>query len=95
VRKWGLLLGGLLVWTVDFFLLYAIASLFPGEEVARLLALLVTVAALAANAWIMWIAWAITHSADEVDRWAARVGLGGGAISFVSVLWQGFPAVLS
>jgi hypothetical protein len=96
VRKWGLLLGGMLVWAADFFLLYAIASIFPGTILSRVLALVVTLAALAANAWIIRFAWKLIHFApDEVDRWIARTGFGVALVSFVSVLWQGLPAVLN
>jgi hypothetical protein len=96
MRKWGLLLGGLLVWTADFFLLYGIVSIFPGTVLARVLALVVTAAALAANAWIIRFAWKLIHSApDEVDRWIARTGFGVALVSFVSVLWQGLPAIVN
>ncbi|HUG46619.1 MAG TPA: hypothetical protein VMK31_08955 [Sphingomicrobium sp.] len=95
--KWGLLLGGLIVWAVDFFALYAIASILPGTSfVARALAIVVTLAALAADAWLIRFAWKAAGSAgDEVDGWIARTGLAGAALSFVSVLWQGFPAILA
>jgi hypothetical protein len=96
VRKWGLLLGGLLIWTAQFFLLYGIVSVFPGTTLARLLAIAVTIAALAACVWIIFFAWKVVHSAaDEVDRWIGRTGLAVALISLVSILWQGLPAVLN
>jgi hypothetical protein len=96
VRKWGLLLGGLLVWTAQFFLLYGIVSIFPGTMLARILAIAVTIAALAACAWIILFAWKLIHSThDEVDRWIARTGFAVALISLVSILWQGLPAILN
>jgi hypothetical protein len=96
VRKWGLLLGGLLVWAAQFFLLYGIVSIFPGTMLARILAIAVTIAALAACGWIIFYAWKIMHSApDEVDRWIARSGFAVALISLVSIIWQGLPAVLN
>ena len=95
IRSWGLLLGGLLVWAADFFLLYAIASIFLDTRIAQVLALLVTLAALAANGLLFLLNWRQVRSPDsDYDGWIARIGLLGAAISALAVLWQGFPAIL-
>jgi hypothetical protein len=96
MRKWGLLLGGLLVWTAQFFLLYGIVSIFPGTILARILSIVATIAAIAAVAWLIWYAWkSIQSSPDEVDGWIARTGFAVALLSLVSVIWQGLPAVLN
>jgi hypothetical protein len=97
VGKWSLLLGGLTIWAVHFFLIYAFASIFPGSRIANILALIVTVPALAANAALWWIAWtgASIADADELDRWVLNVAAVGAALSFIAVLWQVLPAVMS
>ena len=96
MRTWALLLGGLLVWAADFFLLYGIASIFLTTPIARILSVLVTLAALAADAWLIWLSWRRYRSpADEYDRWIGWIALLGASISAVAVFWQGFPAILS
>jgi hypothetical protein len=96
MRKWGLLLGGLLVWTAQFFLLYGIVSIFPGTMLARVLAIAVTIPAIAACAWLIWFTWKVIDTApDEVDRWIARTGFGVALLALVAVIWQGLPAVLN
>jgi hypothetical protein len=95
MRTWGLMLGGLLVWTADFFLLYGIASIFLTTPIARILAIIVTVGAVAANLWLMSLSWKRYSSpASDLERWAAWIGLLGAAVSAVAVVWQGLPAIL-
>lgn len=96
MRTWALLLGGLIVWAADFFLLYAIASIFLTSPTARILAVIVTLAALAADAWLMLRSWKRYNSpADDYGRWIAWIALLGAGISAIAVLWQGFPAILA
>ena len=94
MRVWLFLLGGVLVWAADFFLLYGIVSIFLMTPLSRGLALAVTVAAVAADAWLFWRSWRWQASADDdYDRWLARMALLVAAISAIAVLWQGFPAI--
>ena len=95
MRHWGILFGGLLVWAADFFLLYGIASIFLTTPLARVLTVVVTLAALGADAWLMLLSWK-RYSAPEsdYDRWIAWIGLLGASISAVAVVWQAFPAAL-
>lgn len=93
MRGWALLLGGLIVWTVHFFTLYAIASIFLTTTLSRLLAGVVTLACLAADALLL------RHGlrgrqADGFDGWMHRVAALVAGLSFVAVLWQGLPALL-
>lgn len=94
MRAWLFLFGGVLVWAADFFLLYAIVSIFLTSPLSRALALVVTVAAVAANAWIIWRSW-VREPNDDYEQWLARMALLGAAISTVAVIWQGFPAILA
>lgn len=94
MRVWLLLLGGVLVWAADFFLLYTIASVFLTTPFARLLTVIVTVAALAADAWLLATNWRRSRQCDGYDAWLSMMGSLTAAISAVAVAWQGFPAVL-
>lgn len=96
MRKWALLLGGLLIWAAHFFLLYAFASIFPGSDTARWLTIAVTLPALAADVTILWLAavsW-VERRPDELDRWILEVGATGAALSLIAVVWQALPAIL-
>ena len=94
MRIWALLLGGLIVWAADFFLLYGIASIFLDTPIARILAVVVTLAALGADSWLIVLNWKrYSAPADDYERWLAWIGFLGAAISAVAVLWQGFPAL--
>ena len=96
MRAWAFILGGLIVWTVQFFGLYAIASIFPGLTVARVLAIALTLAAILANIWLFRRAARILKAdgPEEVNRWKAIMAALTAATSLVAVLWQGLPAVL-
>ena len=54
MRAWALLLGGLIVWTVHFFTLYTIGSIFLTTPLARLLTILVTAACLIADLLLLF-----------------------------------------
>ena len=92
MRSWLLLLGGLIVWAAHFFMLYGIASIWPGDPVARLLTGAVTLVAVAADAFLLRL---VVHDRkrDELDQWVREVAIAGAAISLVAVLWQGLPAI--
>lgn len=93
MKHWLALLGALGVWAGHFFLLYAFASVFPGQPLARVLTALATLVALAANGSIFWIA-ARRGGRDSFDRWAGRIACAGALLSGVAVLWQGLPALI-
>ena len=95
MRSWALLLGGLLVWAADFFLLYAIASIFLDTMTARVLSVLVTLAALAADAALIMVSWRRYNAPpDDYGRWIAWIGFLGAILSALAVLWQGLPPLL-
>ena len=89
MRTWAILLGGLIVWTVHFFALYIIASIFPGQGTARWLSALATLLCLAADiGLLLWI----RRAGDTLlNGWGASIGTVLAALSLVAVLWQGLP----
>lgn len=91
--RWTFLLGGMIVWAVHFFALYAIASIFLTTPLARLLTVVVSVGCLAVDAWLFRRALAAPHM-DDIDGWSRTMALLMIGISAIAVLWQAFPAVL-
>lgn len=86
-----LLLGGLLVWFLHFFLLYAFASIFPGSDTARWLTAGATLLGLVAIGAIIRAAIPGRKKCpgDEIDHWTWQVVLPGCVLSLAAVLWQG------
>ena len=97
MRAWIFILGGLIVWTVHFFGLYVLASVFPDMAIARVLAGFLTLACLGLDGFLLWRAARILQSGDveEVRHWKALIATLAAAISSVAVVWQGFPALLA
>lgn len=95
MRAWALMLGGVLVWTADFFLLYGVASIFPTSPAARTLALAISAAALIIDGWLLWHSsrvWRATR--DPYRRWMAKLGVLVAGTSTIAVLWLALvPAV--
>jgi hypothetical protein len=91
------MLGGLIVWTVHFFSLYIIASIFLTTTPARILALAMTLACLGADGWLLSRALGKLRGdgADEAGRWNVSLAALAAAISLVAVAWQGLPALLA
>lgn len=87
------MLGGLIIWTVHFFALYAIGSIFLTTTLARVLTILVSAACLAAAA-LLWRRARWTSGREEVGGWIRQIALLGIALSAVAVIWQALPAVL-
>ncbi|WP_343518464.1 hypothetical protein [Sphingomonas sp.] len=92
-RGWAFLLGGLIVWAVHFFVLYAIASIYLTTATARLLTLGITVLCLGAVALLAGDVLRF-RSTDRVDAWMRNVALCGLVIAAVATLWQALPALL-
>lgn len=94
--RWTLLLGGLLVWAVHFFMLYGLASAAPGTQLARTGALLATGACLVADAILILYLMRERRTAREAfDRWLHDLGGLAAALSLVAVLWQGLPPLFA
>jgi len=93
MRGWILMLAGLAVWAAHFFILYAIASLLPGQPQARWWALAATLPALAAAALILRRALA-SSGADPFERWMGHLAALGAATALLAIAWQVAPALL-
>lgn len=90
------MLGGLIVWAVQFFALYIIASIFMTTPLSRVLAAATTLACLVADALLLRGALALRRARnDEVALWRASLAAMAAGISLVAVVWQGLPALLA
>ena len=94
MRTWAFLLCGLLVWTVHFFALYIIASIWLTTPLARWLAGLATLVCFVALAALLHIA-RRRRDGDPLENWTRVVALTGIGIAAVAVLWQGLPVLLA
>lgn len=94
MKSWLILLAGLLIWAVHFFLLYGIGE-FAGEGRGTRIA--VGVLTLFGLTLIGWLAQRFAHIApgDDFARWRMFLARTGLAISALAVAWQGLPALLS
>lgn len=97
MRAWAFMLGGLIVWTVHFFSIYIVASIFLTSDVARILTVLITLACLAADGVLLTSALRLLRGGgtDEAGRWNISLAALAAAISLVAVAWQGLPALLA
>ena len=93
MRSWLLLLGGLLVWAVHFFALYAVGSIFLTTDLARGLTIALTLICLLALALIGRRVW-LARAGDAERDWIRIVALWGIAIGGIAILWQGLVALL-
>ena len=89
MRSWLILLGGLLVWTVHFFGLYALAEIAPHSG----LVLGLTAICIAADLWLLRRSRSLPAS-EDFSAWRRSVAMGGAALSLVAVGWQGLPALV-
>lgn len=102
MRPWLFMFGGMGVWAIHFAGIYAIASVFDVIATAnapssRLATGALTLVCLAANA-ALFVATSFRRGKDTGDsvlRWMLTVGALMAAISFVSVAWQGLPALIA
>lgn len=96
MRAWAFMLGGMIVWTVHFFSLYIVASIFLTSLTSRILTVAITLACLAAAGLLLVRAQrAIRRArADAFSRWEAYLAALTAALALVAVLWQGLPAII-
>jgi len=96
--NWFLMLGGMLVWALHFGGIYATASMFDVISEADAHGALWTVAALTAACLVANAALFAVNlrglKEDAVIAWMRSVGGILAALSFVSVAWQGLPALI-
>ena len=94
MRTWALLLGGLVIWTVHFFAVYIVASIWLTTPLARALTLALTIACVGAVG-ICFIRTQRREADTDMDRWVHVVAMVGFGIAGVAILWQGLPALLA
>jgi hypothetical protein len=96
VRKWALLLGGLVIWALHFFAIYGVASIFPRQAAAHWLTILLTLPALIGDAALLWISAGrrLASPQGDLDAWMSDVAALGAALSFIAVLWQAAAALV-
>ena len=96
MRSWTLLLGGLIVWGLHFFLVYGIASVFPGTMRARVLTIAVTLLCLGGAGLLLRSAVRRRRDADRdgLSGWMLGISAGGAALAVVAIVFQGLPALL-
>lgn len=92
MRTWLILLGGFLIWTFHFFALYGIGE-FVGETIGpRVAVIALTLASLLGVGGLMILLRRMTPR-DDLERWRYRAASGLMLISFIAIVWQGFPAL--
>ena len=93
MRAWAYMLGGLIVWTVHFFTLYIVASVFLTTDIARALTVIATLGCLVADGWLVSRLRTPTGG-DEFREWMRKIALFGAGLSALAVVWQGLPALI-
>ncbi|MFT4956234.1 MAG: hypothetical protein ACI8U3_002639 [Brevundimonas sp.] len=99
MKRWGYILGGLIVWTVHFLGVYVIASV--GDVAAdadhplsrAAVGIFTLICLIAAGGLTVAAARRWRRGGDEMG-FENIIAATGGAISAISILWQGLPAVV-
>ena len=100
MRRWVWMLGGLIVWTVHFMGIYAIASAadvvsHADDPTWRMIGLAFSGACLlAALAITGRAARRLRRTADPSTRFGDQLALLGGGVAAVAILWQALPTVI-
>ncbi|MFC5344535.1 hypothetical protein ACETK8_12005 [Brevundimonas staleyi] len=96
MRDWAIILGGLVVWTLHFLLVYGFASVAdvtdPGaRRLWAWLGIAGTGLCLSAIAWI-----AVEARSKRTAQGLPRaLGLGGCTVSGIAVVWQSLPLFIA
>ena len=100
MRRWAWMLGGLIVWTVHFMGVYAIASLADVVSRAddfgwRMTGLAFSAACvLAALAITAVAARRVRRRADPSTGFGDQLALLGGGVAAVAIVWQALPTLI-
>lgn len=95
MRAWALMLGGLIVWTVHFFALYSLASIFGSSMTARIGVGVVTLLCLAADVALLLLCARLNQGAgSDIPSWARAIGTMAVSLSLIAVIWQALPSLL-
>lgn len=87
MRSWLLLLGGLIIWAVHFFLLYGIGEFAGAGRVPRAAILAATIIALASLALLLAKLGA-SPSVTGFEGWRRSLALSGASLGGLAVIWQ-------
>jgi hypothetical protein len=92
MRSWSILLGGLLIWALHFFVLYGIGEFGGDGTMPRLAVGAFTLACLAAG---LFLAFHFRNRApgDDFARWRTKIAFGGLLLASIAIVWQGLPAL--
>lgn len=96
MKRWLLLLGGLLIWAGHFLGVYLISSaadVWSATEASgpRLIGLAFSIACLAAAMGVAAVIWRRGRSVSGAEAWEGRVGLAGALVAAISIIWQTAP----
>ena len=100
MRRWAWMLGGLIVWTVHFMGVYAIASLADvvsraDDLVWRMIGLAFSAACLlAALVLTGWAARRLRRREDPSAAFGDQLALLGGGVAAIAIIWQALPTVI-
>ncbi|GAD58700.1 hypothetical protein IWC96_03065 [Brevundimonas sp. BAL450] len=99
MKRWGYILGGLIVWTVHFLGVYVIASIADvvaddGHPLSRAAVGVFTLACLIVAGGLTVVAARRWRRGGGEMGFENAIAATGGAISAISILWQGLPAVV-
>lgn len=99
MKRWGYILGGLIVWTVHFLGVYVIASVGDvaadaDHPLSRVAVGAFTVLCLIAAGGLTIVAARRWRRGGEDMGFENVIAATGGAIAAISILWQGLPAVV-
>ncbi|NYF32570.1 hypothetical protein [Sphingopyxis sp. JAI108] len=93
MKSWLIMMGGLILWAVHFFLLYLLAEFGGGASGVRVAASLGTLAILGAMAWLgVTVVRVVPQNA--FGRWRRRAGLLALAFGGFGIVLQYLPVVL-
>ena len=99
MKRWGYMLGGLIVWTVHFLGVYVIASVGDvaadaDHPLSRAAVGVFTLVCLIAAAGLTVVAARRWRRGGDEMGFENAIAATGGAVAAISILWQGLPAVV-
>ena len=100
MARWAWMLGGLIVWTVHFMGVYAIASLADvvsraDDPAWRMIGLGFSVACLAAAVGLAaWAGRRLRRGGDAATGFGDQLALLGSGLAAVAIVWQALPTLI-
>lgn len=93
MKSWLIIMGGLILWAVHFFLLYLLAEFGGSGTGVRLAASLCTLVLLGAAAW-MFVAVSRETPGDPFAWWRRRAAMLALAFGGLGIVFQYMPVLL-